>query len=459
MRLVRACLGLLLLSCPLMIVQSQAPDAIAAARQAVAAAFPGWQVTDAINTQLLGNIDRTDLGCPLIRDGLPLPTGVDVYRLEFPVVESKVAVHVTADGSLAQLCDESVPNLGAGVIPVARVAADSDGDGLTDLGDSCPLIAGIAAAQHSGCPQPSASDRDGDGIADSDDRCPEQAGSAISDGCAMMRDEDGDGIPDHVDICRADYGIMRDDFALGCPADGSGSSSTVRGEDDRCRVRAEGLALYASASDADSIGTVDPANADSDMLSVLGRSADNAWYRLAGGFVSAARAQLAGACYNIPLVNPTAGKSTGCFMRPQGEFANVREAPGGAVLARLFAIHSEAVLGQNLAGDWLFYRAGWVSRAVLALSGACAQLPTLDPGRVASGSIHFCPPAYEGYLRPRFGIGEHKARVVSQTLANRLRAEPDITAEQIGDIRRAVHRCDSRWSRMQRRLRLVAGEY
>ena len=156
MRLVRACLGLLLLSCPLMIVQSQAPGAIAAARQAVAAAIPGWQVTDAINTQLLGNIDRTDLGCPLIRDGLPLPTGVDAYRLEFPVVESKVAVHVTADGSLAQLCDDSVPNLGAGIIPVARVAADSDGDGLTDLGDSCPLIAGIAAAQHSGCPQPSA---------------------------------------------------------------------------------------------------------------------------------------------------------------------------------------------------------------------------------------------------------------------------------------------------------------
>ena len=275
-----------------------------------------------------------------------------------------------------------------------------------------------------------------------------------------MRDEDGDGIPDHVDICRADNGIMRADFALGCPADGSGSSSTVRSEDDRCRLRAEGLTLYASASDADSIGTVDPANADSDMLSVLGRSADNAWYRLAGGFVSAARAQLAGACYNIPLVNPTAGKSTGCFMRSQGEFANVREAPGGAtVLARLFANQSAAVLGQNLAGDWLFYRAGWVSRAVLALSGACAQLPTLDPRRVASGSIHFCPPAYEGYLRPRFGIGEHKARVVSQTLANRLRAEPDISAEQIGEIPAApCHRHDSRWSRLQRRLRLVAGE-
>lgn len=409
--------------------QSQPPEIIERARRSVGAAFPVLAAAADPAVTALEHVASTALGCRLIA-GLPLSTPIAAYRLEFALDGEPFAVQVSADGSMIQPCDERFPNLGAGTIPVGRARLDSDGDGMLDRLDACPQIAGIPSMERAGCPQPAARDRDGDGSPDARDRCPAQAGAAAAHGCALMRDEDGDGAPDHVDICPADFGVNRLDFALGCPDDGSGSSTQRRGADDLCLAMGDAPIYAGPSNEADIIGAL----IDAQERTVIGRDVTNEWYQLAGGWVQGVGTRLSGACYNIPLVNAAAGGATGCFMRPSGDYANVRQAPGGPQVTRIYDNQSVAVLGQDFGANWLFYRGGWVNRAVLELSGNCDQLPNLDPARVASGVIHFCPPDYPGLLPPRIDIGEGNARIASETIANRLRAQPDIGAEQIGEI-------------------------
>ena len=408
----------------LSIGQSQSPELVAAARRAV---WPPLPASAGPTSSTTMQTRTTALGCKLLA-GLPLPDPIEVHRLQFEVEGALYAVHISADGSLAQVCDERFHNLGAGTQPLPRIGADSDGDGISDSADSCPQIAGPASAADAGCPHTSATDRDGDGIPDPLDLCPAQAGAAAADGCAMMRDEDGDGVPDRIDICRADFGVIRTNFALGCPADGSGVSNRRRAADDVCRIYANELIIY------DSRDETAAAVQRADFARVIGRSAALDWYQVDGGWVKAAATQLTDACYNIPLVNPAPGGATGCFMRPSSGTVNVRAAPAGRQVTRLPAHEQIAVLGANRGGDWLFYRAGWVSRGVLELAGDCARLPVLNPAQVASGTVHFCPPEYSGFLPPRIDIGELNARIVSASLANRLRAEPDYRSEQVGEI-------------------------
>lgn len=374
-------------------------------------------------------VATTALGCALVA-GVPLPAAVDAYRLEFDFEGAPFAIHVSADGALTQPCDERLPRLGAGTLPLARAAADADGDGLPDADDACPWIA--AAGDGAGCPISSQSDRDGDGIADSGDRCPQQAGAAAAEGCALLLDRDGDGLPDNRDICPDDHGILRADFAMGCPADGSGHSSARRGADATCHISGGSLPLHAQPSANSAIRELlVPALALPEYSAVLARAAGG-WYQLSGGWARAST--LRGACYNIPLVNAALGAATGCFLRASGDYANVRVSPAGAVVTRLSAPASQPVLGMSADSAWLFYREGWVSRSVLELSGSCQRLPILDPAQVGSGSVHFCPPGYIGFLRPRISIGKANARVASATLANRLRAAPALNAERIGEI-------------------------
>ncbi len=407
--------------------QSQPADLVERARRSLEAALPALSAApDPAITQLT-NVNTTALGCPLI-DGLPLATPIEAYRLVFALDDAPFAAYASADGRLIQPCDERFPNLGAGTMPVSRARRDSDGDGLVDSADACPNVAGAPAMERAGCPVASSGDHDGDGAGDRHDHCPEQAGAAASHGCALMRDEDGDGLPDHVDICPAGRGISRDDFALGCPADGSGSSPQKRAADDDCLAGGAGPIYAARAEDADIAGDL------VDAQPVIGRTASNDWYQLASGWLRSEAARLSGACYNIPLVNPVPGGATGCFLRPRAEYANVRAAPGGAQVTRISAEQSFPALGRNSSADWLFYRGGWVNRAVLELSGRCDQLPILDPATVASGIIHFCPPDYPGMLPPRIEIGERRAQIASSSIASRLRAAPDIAAEQIGEI-------------------------
>jgi OOP family OmpA-OmpF porin len=60
---------------------------------------------------------------------------------------------------------------------------DTDGDGISDEDDSCVLVKGVL--RYHGCPVP---DRDGDGINDEDDKCPLLAGPTSNRGCPVVSD-------------------------------------------------------------------------------------------------------------------------------------------------------------------------------------------------------------------------------------------------------------------------------
>lgn len=109
------------------------------------------------------------------------------------------------------------------VIPEAIVVnLDSDGDGVLDVEDRCPNLAGIPENQ--GCP----ADTDGDGVYDINDECPELYGEG-DNGCPIHKDSDGDGIVDSEDKCPHLAGVPENH---GCPADRDGDG--VYDINDKC---------------------------------------------------------------------------------------------------------------------------------------------------------------------------------------------------------------------------------
>ncbi len=105
---------------------------------------------------------------------------------------------------------------------------DSDGDGLFDDEDQCPLEPGPPA--NKGCPL---KDSDNDGVMDPDDRCPAEAGPPSNEGCPIG-DADADGLTDDVDQCPKEPGPQTNQ---GCPikdSDGDG----VLDPDDACPTEA-----------------------------------------------------------------------------------------------------------------------------------------------------------------------------------------------------------------------------
>jgi len=402
---------------------------VAAARRALPhlADAQDWSHT------LVTDVRTTALGCRPMR-GLQLPQSIEVYRLRLIDKDQPVLLHVSADGSMTQQCANDGTSVYTGLIYTSISSArDRDGDSLADDRDACPSIAGLPDADPPGCPQASRGDSDGDGRANSVDACPRQAGSAAADGCSLFLDEDGDGVPDNEDICPRDFGVIRSDFALGCPADGSGNSTKRREADENCAFQGIGVPLYDGPNLAASVIRTIGASAD-ESAQIIGRDTTGFWYQIQAGWIPRSAIELRGACYNLPLVNVAPGAGTGCYLRPRERAVNVRRAPRDKQVSQISPENSHAVLGQNLAGDWLFFRQGWVSLSVLELAGDCSRLPVLDPAEVSSGTVHFCPPLYQGFLRPRIDIGKASARVASRTLANRLRAGPELGAQQIGEI-------------------------
>ena len=397
---------------------------------AVQRAFPQLADAQGWSHTRLTDVRTTALGCRPMR-GLELPQAIEVYRVQVTDKDQQVVLNVSADGSMTQQCANGGTDSNTGLIGTSISSErDRDGDSLADTVDNCPGIAGLPGAPRPGCPHASRGDRDGDGTANSVDACPRQAGSVAADGCSLFVDEDSDGVPDSEDICPRDFGVILADFALGCPADGSGSSSRRRVSDESCAFRDSGVPLYNGPTLASSlIGTVGAVGAE-----VIGRDATGIWFQVQRGWVPGSAVELRGACFNIPLVNVTAGAGTGCYLRPLKTTVNVRRAPRDKQVSQISSENSYAVLGQNLPGDWLFFRQGWVSRSALELSGDCARLPILDPAKVSSGTVHFCPPLYQGFLSPRIDVGKASAQVASRTIANRLRARPELGAEQIGEI-------------------------
>ena len=119
-------------------------------------------------------------------------------------------------------------------------AKDSDGDGIPDKRDECPMVKGLE--QFHGCP-----DTDGDGIQDKEDECPTVKGLAAFHGCP---DTDGDGIADKDDECPTIKGLAQ---FHGCPdTDGDG----IADKDDACPT-IKGLAQYHGCPDTDGDGIAD----------------------------------------------------------------------------------------------------------------------------------------------------------------------------------------------------------
>ena len=85
---------------------------------------------------------------------------------------------------------------------------DTDKDGILDNDDKCPSIAGLA--RYNGCPIP---DTDGDGVNDEEDNCPKVKGVKANKGCPI-KDTDGDGVMDDVDKCPSEKGTKENN---GCP--------------------------------------------------------------------------------------------------------------------------------------------------------------------------------------------------------------------------------------------------
>jgi OmpA-OmpF porin, OOP family len=117
---------------------------------------------------------------------------------------------------------------------------DTDNDGVVDLEDKCPEVAGLV--KYKGCPPP---DADGDGFLDDEDKCPNKAedfdGFQDTDGCPEEEDADADndGILDQADKCPTDP-EDKDGFedADGCP-DRDNDADGVLDDTDKCPTVAE----------------------------------------------------------------------------------------------------------------------------------------------------------------------------------------------------------------------------
>jgi OmpA-OmpF porin, OOP family len=154
---------------------------------------------------------------------------------------------VDRDGDGVLDINDQCPDL-AGLATLAG-CPDKDSDGIADKDDKCPDVLGIAALM--GCP-----DKDGDGIADADDACPDQKGIAAFNGCP---DTDGDGIQDKDDACPREKGTVS---LRGCPdTDGDG----IADKDDACpreKGTAENKGCPVNDRDKDGIADKDDACPD-----------------------------------------------------------------------------------------------------------------------------------------------------------------------------------------------------
>jgi WD40 repeat protein len=428
----------ILLSSTISQAQGVTPSYIVqAARSAAEADIPDLGEILGWTHIIINNVTDTSLGCVLVT-GIALPSPIDVYRLELTYGDLNYTVYVSSDATMVQLCDELFPGMKAGVVGANNTepTGDTDGDGVLNSDDQCPTVAGVATATQPGCPAVTEDDRDGDGVLNSVDFCPDQAGATESDGCPLLTDTDGDGAPNVDDVCPSDAGVIRPDFAQGCPLDGSGVSPFTRAATDVCRIVGDGVSLFDNAANnATVIGSYNNSQAESSAGNVIGRTAETGWYQITGGWVTATSVSLTGSCYNIPIANATVG-TTGCFLRSSGTFANVRNGPStnDTQVLQIFPNASYAALGTDATTDWVFFNRGWVNRTVLELSGDCTNLPVLNPQFVGSGSVFFCPPDFNGYLQSRLVIGTANARITAGTTPNRLRAEPTVNSEQIGEI-------------------------
>jgi len=159
------------------------------------------------------------------RYGVYVPAGLgcqinftpDVFLLvnsqyRFAVTNTQNAHFYHSIGIAGTINRKKIVKVKAVPLPTTPVAvqqpADTDGDGIIDSLDQCPLVVGVK--RYHGCPIP---DRDADGINDEEDQCPDVKGVAEFKGCPVP-DKDHDGVPDRDDKCPDQAGTAGN---RGCP--------------------------------------------------------------------------------------------------------------------------------------------------------------------------------------------------------------------------------------------------
>ena len=191
-------------------------------------------------------VDDLEIGLgvgPGLTSGIGTPDVRGVFMIAYTPEQKKAIADRDKDG-IADLVDACPDVAGLpsddpaknGCPPVAP-PSDRDKDGILDTDDACPDVAGVTDPdpKKNGCPPPK--DRDHDGITDDVDACPDVAGFANADpkknGCPPPKDSDGDGIPDETDACPDIKGIVTTDPATnGCPPDTDGDG--IRDDKDAC---------------------------------------------------------------------------------------------------------------------------------------------------------------------------------------------------------------------------------
>lgn len=146
------------------------------------------------------------------------PETLDGVRDDDGCPEFQSADHVALSRILsATPANVLTPSTNRDAAPVVAPPIDSDGDGVDDDADRCPVtkedLDGFE--DEDGCPE---ADDDEDGVADAKDRCPQDAetinGTKDDDGCPdEVSDVDGDGIGYDDDRCPLEPGNSDD----GCP--------------------------------------------------------------------------------------------------------------------------------------------------------------------------------------------------------------------------------------------------
>lgn len=137
-----------------------------------------------------------------------------------------VVFDVDTDGDGLVDCIDLCPMVTAygpfGCGGLALVPYDGDGDGVIDDIDLCPSTPAGDVVDETGCTITLNSDADADGVEDSVDACPDTPASVMVDatGCAIPApipiDSDNDGVPDDQDECPESPSDIEVD-ANGCP--------------------------------------------------------------------------------------------------------------------------------------------------------------------------------------------------------------------------------------------------
>jgi outer membrane protein OmpA-like peptidoglycan-associated protein len=158
-----------------------------------------------------------------------------------------------------------------GAVLTFRVGArgqDSDGDGVSDRKDRCPVTPAGARVDRNGCPL----DSDHDGVFDGLDLCPDSpAGARVDErGCGI--DSDRDGVVDGVDQCPNTNRACAVN-AQGCPidADGDGVCDAL----DRCPATPHGFAVNDAGCPLDSDRDGIPDGADQCPGTTAGAKVDD----------------------------------------------------------------------------------------------------------------------------------------------------------------------------------------